>query len=403
MKKFLVLLLAVVTAISFAPISSVGTVQAQAAEEESFDTAWFGANVLVYGSGYEDTYFASGEEAPDRLVFHWTLAANDLLSSTATMTREEFLTKYVDKTFVSHSDLKDYLYNYDGDGFVYDADTDSITLEPGGGGGDPLTLECYQDQTVNGTGTIYCRWYDAEEDYYLYPSDAMIVLKDGAIERFVPVYAYEGNEYIAKEGEQVTLEPPVIYDNDGNEIDTSSYDIKWYKISWLSDGYDREEIVNAGRSPEVTVSADQYAYYTCEFWKDGKLVPEFHEGGLGAVDTEAWYTIINSSYQEDQTDTDISHIKLSYDPVPSNGKLGDLKVTGEARYDVSVILFGSDMVTYPADTPISDKTSGVIVILRVVPKDGYRIVTDPEPTGMVNIVILRAKSIQMHIILLLMG
>ena len=186
MKKFLMLLLAIVTAVSFAPNSSIGTVQAQAAEEESFNTEWFGANVLVYGGGYESGYFAAGEEAPDSLVFHWTLAANGLLDSTGTFKRAQFLEEYVDKTFVTHSDLEEYFSTTQNDGFVYDADSDSITLELGGGGGDPVTLMTYQDQTENGTGAIYCRWYNAETEEYEGDADELMMMAvDAGAEDFI--------------------------------------------------------------------------------------------------------------------------------------------------------------------------------------------------------------------------
>lgn len=160
------------------------TVHAQE-DDDSYNTALFGAYCCVYGGGWDKSYFKEDEPADCQLMYYWTRAQHGLMNSSARIDLDDFVWDYAQETFTNCTGLREWLKLNSGYGkdYTYDEESGEIVLEPVyGGGGDPVTLEPTIDDIWDGSGDVYCSWMEGENLL----QRAVIALEDGAIKSFAP-------------------------------------------------------------------------------------------------------------------------------------------------------------------------------------------------------------------------
>ncbi len=184
MKRLIAVLISLMLILTLIPAG------AAFADEEEYPVNDFGIACIVYGNGYDNSYFEPGENPSDELVFNWTRNYNRYQYYYGDFTYDEFMA-LADKTFLFHSDLKDYLTANSGaenSGFTYDGEKISFSHKMGGGVDHRLFV--VQDDSVNGTGDILCQWMTMDPDnpgvYNVPLGYCVLTLENGAIRAFLP-------------------------------------------------------------------------------------------------------------------------------------------------------------------------------------------------------------------------
>ena len=194
-------------------------------------------------------------------------------------------------------------------------------------------------------------------------------------------FAAEGYSLYGSTGNTVSLTPSTMMDRFINQPDLSGYEVKWYQIKRNQDGYDKE-YVKSGEEIEVKVPNDEsgVATYGFEVWKDGARDEDFVTDPWQYTDGFAvnpWITVYNTDAVDDPSSPVIQRVRLTVEPLQVGTRLSDLQVTGDARYDVTPIIFGKDNANYSPDTIYDpDKYYSTTVVFRVVPKSGFDIADD---------------------------
>ena len=183
-RMFMILIL---TAVMLIPLAICQSMRSSSyADSDDFDVSMFGLYTIVYGNGYDSSYFKEGESPDFDLALSWSRFSEGLYSASVTMSFDD-LKDMIQSHFYNTDGLEEYLIKYSGEengkSFKYDKETQEVTLYPmGGGGGADESLVKVQDDVYYGDGELYCSWMKG--DTLL--RRCVITFRDGAIYSFQP-------------------------------------------------------------------------------------------------------------------------------------------------------------------------------------------------------------------------